>query len=598
MNDVRQTLDSICDLEITIAESEMTACESLISMCDKMEMIQENYSGDIDGLDNFKIFQEGEKMDALKEDYKKQTQGKSTLNKIIFAIPRMIMSLFRLITGQLKKIDSNTSARIDKQLQTDEAYSSAVGTFIQGIKHPQTKGGTVARNVVAILLAGATAAGAVFGGKKLFDHIKKETNNFQGKSFDEKMENLLKIGKGDSEKVKQLKTSYKSFWEKLKGMYKKDSKSKEDYLKLLNFIDKSASNSLREVLNGADKKDINKCEKLKKDVVTLCIDSTTDTIFGKLHPDEFLNDKTVRDTICKILQLKDKTDENIKNTLKEEGIVADEELVKAIQDDINKIQDQITATIEKNADTIGLKPDVILNNIIETNVDGLISKGKKLLVSKLRTCFDINEITKKIETAGAALVAGVTDTGDKANGIWRQQFSDKDKPVDFNGIFEFTDSERNRKLVSVKDKKKLDDLKNSFQKTLPLIFMPKKPSDAIELTKLASGTKIFDFNKGITSSTTDLDHEVEKFVNEIIKYIDACNKIMGAIVEYILCVYDVAEKMYYVTTDGKMYVKTEKGKKKFDKHQEKLDKKDKEEAEKQKQKKESNHGEDTNDNAS
>jgi hypothetical protein len=581
MDAVRETLDSIYDVDIIVAESEMEGCQSLLSMYDKIEMITENYNGDSENLGDFSIIQEGERFDAWKKDVKKQNEGKSTLNKIIFTIPRMIMSLFRLITGKLKKIDGNTSARIDKQLQTNEAYSSAVGTFIQGIKQPQTKGGTIARNVVGILLAGAAIAGTAFGGKKLFDHIKKETNDFKGKSPDEKMKNLLKIDKGDSDKVKHLKTKYLALWEKVKEYNEKykGSELEGTYLQILNDIDTTASKDLRDISNGADKKDIKECEKLKEKVITICIDSVTDAIFGKLLPDKFINNKTVRDTICKILKLEDRSDENIKNTLKEEGMDTNEELVKTIQDGINKVQEQ-AKIIEDNAKNIGLEPHVVLNNIIETDVDGLIPKGKKLLVPKLRTCFDINEITKKIATAGAALVTGVTDTGDKANGIWRQQFADK--PAEFNGVFEITKGE-SRTLVSIKDAKELEKLKKSFEKALPLIFIPKKPSDAIELKNLASGATEFDFNKGIPD-TIDLDDNVKKFVNYIINYINKCDNIMTAIVNYILCVYNVAENMYYVTTDGKMYVKSEKGKKKSEAHQKKLDKKAEKAAENEKKK--------------
>ena len=111
---ISEVLDAIDNINSITIESEIDTCRSLLSSYDKMLIIEEYYDGnDING---FKIFQEGEKLDLIKEDLKKQNEGKSTLNKIIFTIPRLIRSIFRLITGKLKKSS-------EKAKQVSEKYT-------------------------------------------------------------------------------------------------------------------------------------------------------------------------------------------------------------------------------------------------------------------------------------------------------------------------------------------------------------------------------------------------------------------------------------------------------------------------------------------
>ena len=179
-----------------------------------MMLIAENYSGDNDNLECFKIFQEGEKMDALKEDYKKQTQGKSTLNKIIFAIPRMIMSLFRLITGKLKKIDSN----IDKIKKHSTEYIT--------VKDKNGKSKKILKGAAILGALGITSIAAYKNLPKIVKN-KKKTVEKEKESLIQKFKELIK--KLKSEKLaKKCSDAFNKIKSKSKTKKKTSTPSRDE----------------------------------------------------------------------------------------------------------------------------------------------------------------------------------------------------------------------------------------------------------------------------------------------------------------------------------------------------------------------------------
>ena len=119
---ISEVLDAIDNINSTSISNEINVCESLLISYDKMSVIIENCNDT--SYDEFQIIQEGSKLDALKEDFKKQNEGKSTINKIIFAIPRLLRSLFRLITGKLKKCE-NTLETIDDTIKKNKSKAKA-----------------------------------------------------------------------------------------------------------------------------------------------------------------------------------------------------------------------------------------------------------------------------------------------------------------------------------------------------------------------------------------------------------------------------------------------------------------------------------------
>jgi hypothetical protein len=119
---ISEVLDAIDNINSTSISNEINVCESLLISYDKMSVIIENCNDT--SYDEFQIIQEGSKLDALKEDFKKQNEGKSTINKIIFAIPRLLRSLFRLITGKLKKCE-DTLETIDDTIKKNKSKAKA-----------------------------------------------------------------------------------------------------------------------------------------------------------------------------------------------------------------------------------------------------------------------------------------------------------------------------------------------------------------------------------------------------------------------------------------------------------------------------------------
>ena len=98
MNQIDKVLDSIDMVDDVTLEYSFNIVDSMFKAYEKSAIILENYEGD--DLSSFTIFQEGEIMD----DVKRQGKGQGTLMKILTALPRLIIAVFRKLTGTLKKV--------------------------------------------------------------------------------------------------------------------------------------------------------------------------------------------------------------------------------------------------------------------------------------------------------------------------------------------------------------------------------------------------------------------------------------------------------------------------------------------------------------
>ena len=98
MNYIDKVLDSIDMVDDVTLEYSFNIVDSMFKAYEKSAIILENYEGD--DLSSFTIFQEGEIMD----DVKRQGKGQGTLMKILTALPRLIIAVFRKLTGTLKKV--------------------------------------------------------------------------------------------------------------------------------------------------------------------------------------------------------------------------------------------------------------------------------------------------------------------------------------------------------------------------------------------------------------------------------------------------------------------------------------------------------------
>jgi predicted nucleic acid-binding Zn-ribbon protein len=145
---IADVLSAIDEIYIQEAESEFNSCLEIINEYDKIFKTRDNISINTNNIEQF--FQEN----AWSDDVKKQNRGKSTLNKILFTIPRMIISLFRLITGKLKKNklpDKSQAQHLEQQI-----------AHINPKKIKVSKSGSAA-NIIAIVGGSLTlgAAGAL-----------------------------------------------------------------------------------------------------------------------------------------------------------------------------------------------------------------------------------------------------------------------------------------------------------------------------------------------------------------------------------------------------------------------------------------------------
>jgi hypothetical protein len=212
---ISEVLDAIDNINSITLESEISMCESLLSSYDKMLIIEENYNGD--DIDGFQIFQEASKMDLVKEDLKKQNKGKSTLNKIIFTIPRLIRSLIRLIMGKLKKTTSLVESIKDDVNSSNEP------------KNEKSKNNRhIVQTTALYCVLGLVGTGGIYAGVKGFKHLKeylKEKKNNKQKPIKDKrneaanhtkedmrvvmdlLENIDEVNNGNSDKTEAKTTA-------------------------------------------------------------------------------------------------------------------------------------------------------------------------------------------------------------------------------------------------------------------------------------------------------------------------------------------------------------------------------------------------------
>ena len=87
-----EILSAIDDIDMTSSESEVCVIESIVNAYDKSFMIMENYEND--DLSSFSIFQEGEILDTVKKESKKDDNKFIT---ILMFIPRLIRAFIRSI---------------------------------------------------------------------------------------------------------------------------------------------------------------------------------------------------------------------------------------------------------------------------------------------------------------------------------------------------------------------------------------------------------------------------------------------------------------------------------------------------------------------
>lgn len=566
MDAVRETLDSIYDVDIIVAESEMEGCQSLLSMYDKIEMITENYNGDSENLGDFSIIQEGERFDAWKKDVKKQNEGKSTLNKIIFTIPRMIMSLFRLITGKLKKIDKSTTESINNEINNNTEYKSAVTKFIDGIKQPNSKAGTIAKTIIAALVAAGGAALGVAGGKKIASVIKERNNMVAGTKIEDKWNNLMKPDEKDSDYIKKFKHDHMD----ITNYGVEEGVDTREYVNIMDRLLRTCSTA-KSKINASSKTNKNYKSDIKfiEKYASLAVDRIDNMIFpsGK-KPDDLMNDKNVNAILSKILGINESNDRSgeIEKITSGSSIQLNAEEVKHI--------DAICANIDETKSALQNEYSSLTDgtNLADhiTKVDDIINNIIIFHKNKIRTGYNPIDISKAVNqmTSGYLYINnGKEDNLNKYKNITSDyKYKDIDKCIIKNNENNYSLNKEHFKNFTAKTNKSLLDM-----------LSPDNKGSKIDIEELSNYPDKFtdDMRKSTSKEQLPFDDDskamLNKYTNTFNRIVPRIMKINNCIVDYICYVMDILKEFFYITKGGKVYTKTAENKEKVDKKDKKFD---------------------------
>lgn len=130
----KEILDAINEISIQESMNEMNVCGTIAEAYEKFDILQEY---DVDTYSFDMIFQEGDTFDAIKEDVKRQNEGKSTANKVFFTLFRLLASIYNAITGKLKTgtISPNTTDNIKKNRKKRKSSEDSIkkGFVLAGV---------------------------------------------------------------------------------------------------------------------------------------------------------------------------------------------------------------------------------------------------------------------------------------------------------------------------------------------------------------------------------------------------------------------------------------------------------------------------------
>ena len=159
----KEILDAINEISIQESMNEMNVCGTIAEAYEKFDILQEY---DVDTYSFDMIFQEGDTFDAIKEDVKRQNEGKSTVNKVFFTLFRLLASIYNAITGKLKTgtISPNTTDNIKKNRKKRKSSEDSTN-----------KGYVLAGVSVTSGLIGAVVGSQLFGHGK--DGKKGDSDN-------------------------------------------------------------------------------------------------------------------------------------------------------------------------------------------------------------------------------------------------------------------------------------------------------------------------------------------------------------------------------------------------------------------------------------
>ena len=540
---ISEVLDAIDIINSITLESEIDTCESLLSSYDKMSIIIESCEND--NLDDFKIIQEGKNFDKFKEEFNKQNEGKSTLNKIIFAIPRIIMSLIRLILSKFKK-NEEVIEKIDEPLKDKKNGGAVVGSLIG-------------------LFASALS---VYGTAKYVHMVYK--NNDPLKYGDTNMSQFLAmVAKEDFPNVYKFckKIKNKINWVKLRNAYKsshkmqtdKQLKSPENQEIVKELTESGFQVIINEVLDidAADCSVFTKntvyCNRLYKTIVNDSID-----MVARLAC--IIEFKPMNDDLIKTYEtLINKINERAKNDI--ENAEADE-TIKTIEESRDIVINKTTSALDelKKNKTKVLEIEKKIGPIVDNRLNEL-KKSNNTYSTNVEKC---KNLCKQYSKSKLAYEFGIAVAGDKY--CIRYNISDVISSLikKLENLSNIIDAIKNRKT----DVDKTHDIlksKPDYKSDEPMSNQKKYIMDLIKEDIIKSGDKIKeypvkDIKSSIESNMGKHMDVIKKFENKLkeVSFVisdDEQNQIFKYIKDHALfisswceCYYSLIERITYMNS--------------------------------------------------
>ena len=494
---ISEVLDAIDNINNITLESEINICQNILESYNKLDMILES-NCDTD-ISTYSIYQEGKNFDKFKDEFKKQNEGKSTINKIIFAIPRIIKSLIRLIISKFKK-NSEKIDSIDMPLKTEKSNKAG-------------------KALIGLLASGLS----LYGTAKYLHIVFKEADSMKYGNTS-LTQFLAMLAKDDFPSVFKLskKAKDKIEWKKLQHIYKKSTKlpteeqlTSQEHLDLVKMFTESKCNIImREVFEYGENENkivlgnIWYCNELYK-VIT---DNSTEPVTRSACITEF---KTRNDDLIKICEIAiDSVKKHAENDIKEtkteevETVIRDtsDSCIAGLTKSLDKFKERRTKVLEiekQIGPTANNELDKLkkANEEYSKNFDELKSLCKKYSKSKLAYDFstDIYKDTYCIQYNVMDVVSILIKK--------LENISAEIKTINSNKAF----SDNKLSKISNKPDHTLDESMNSAKNRIMKLLN----EDVIKIGDKNTMTPIKDIKSSIDSNTKGYSDAIDKFTNEL-----------------------------------------------------------------------------------
>ena len=520
---ISEVLSAIDELYIQEASCELNSCLEILNEYDKLYKTQGIVS--INTYDMNKFFQEN----AWSDEVKRMNRGKSTINKIIFTIPRMIVALVKLITGQLKKhkpVTQQQAQRIEQQIQHVNPKNIHVSKKGSMLDIAAVVGGSAA-------LAGVGAI-AYIGFKKAMSPKAKLDKQDLDKTrmmlvLEQKKTAQLEKEKEESDELAEINKNYATEKEEEADSANKALTKANDEIKRLQELNKDVQKENQNLANEKEKVDnentllraeVNKrvspeeCNKRLSGLYIEFIKLLSDMVsVVKENPN-----KERIDGIKK--QIQEMTKEfNIDTRGNDETVVVPfEELCKYVNENAKKVEDLSgkLGTLKTKFDSLQEEHDEHMSANVK------LAKQNEELQKKLEGRKKENK--KKLKENVDAAIKFIPNTGkfkklnDELKALEKKIEEGNEKYSGLLGEINEAESKKNKLNEEVKAAQQshdaeMDKLKNTFneEKSNHDAEMNKLKNEQAEANKILSSIK--DKIKELEDTKKDLDNKIKTATN-------------------------------------------------------------------------------------